>query len=271
MLAMVLERLGEPLKAVERPDRCRGQARCGSGHRLRGLPHRPPCCRRRTARSTGRRSSPAMRSSAASTPWAPVSRVYGRRPRRDSLARPHLRHCPYCQGGRENLCDRPLFTGYTRDGGFATHAVADAALRVSARRERRGCRRWHRRCARGLIGWRSLGWPARAETSVSTALAPPPISSPRSRVAGPRGLRLHASRAMSPHKTLPAGLALSGPAVRRIAARASRCRDHLCSRGRARTRGAESRTQRRAGGLRRHPHERHRGFPYGILWDERQI
>ena len=23
--------------------------------------------------------------------------------------------CPYCRGGRENLCDRPLFTGYTRD------------------------------------------------------------------------------------------------------------------------------------------------------------
>src|SRR5216683_764022 len=24
--------------------------------------------------------------------------------------------CPYCRGGRENLCDRPRFTGYTRDG-----------------------------------------------------------------------------------------------------------------------------------------------------------
>src|SRR5436305_11169089 len=34
--------------------------------------------------------------------------------------------CPYCRSGRENLCDRPLFTGYTRDGGFATHALADA-------------------------------------------------------------------------------------------------------------------------------------------------
>jgi alcohol dehydrogenase, propanol-preferring len=35
-------------------------------------------------------------------------------------------HCPYCRTGRENLCDTPLFTGYTRDGGYATHAVADA-------------------------------------------------------------------------------------------------------------------------------------------------
>ena len=25
--------------------------------------------------------------------------------------------CPYCQSGRENLCDAPVFTGYTRDGG----------------------------------------------------------------------------------------------------------------------------------------------------------
>jgi propanol-preferring alcohol dehydrogenase len=34
--------------------------------------------------------------------------------------------CPYCRGGHENLCDRPLFTGYTRDGGFATTTIADA-------------------------------------------------------------------------------------------------------------------------------------------------
>ena len=25
-------------------------------------------------------------------------------------------HCSYCLSGRENLCDEPLFTGYTRDG-----------------------------------------------------------------------------------------------------------------------------------------------------------
>src|SRR6266536_6415177 len=32
--------------------------------------------------------------------------------------------CHYCRSGRENLCDRPRFTGYTRDGGFASHLVA---------------------------------------------------------------------------------------------------------------------------------------------------
>ena len=35
-------------------------------------------------------------------------------------------HCRYCSMGRENLCDEPRFTGYTRDGGFATHVVAEA-------------------------------------------------------------------------------------------------------------------------------------------------
>src|SRR3546814_913713 len=34
--------------------------------------------------------------------------------------------CDYCRSGRENLCDTPGFTGCTRDGGYATHAVADA-------------------------------------------------------------------------------------------------------------------------------------------------
>ena len=34
--------------------------------------------------------------------------------------------CPYCRSGRENLCDAPLFTGFTRDGGFASHCIADA-------------------------------------------------------------------------------------------------------------------------------------------------
>jgi alcohol dehydrogenase, propanol-preferring len=33
--------------------------------------------------------------------------------------------CRYCRSGRENLCDRALFTGYGRDGGFAELAVAD--------------------------------------------------------------------------------------------------------------------------------------------------
>src|SRR5438105_11284740 len=34
--------------------------------------------------------------------------------------------CAFCRAGRENLCRRALFTGYTRDGGFAEYAAADA-------------------------------------------------------------------------------------------------------------------------------------------------
>lgn len=33
--------------------------------------------------------------------------------------------CRYCLSGRENLCERAEFTGYTRDGGYADFAVAD--------------------------------------------------------------------------------------------------------------------------------------------------
>ncbi len=34
--------------------------------------------------------------------------------------------CWYCRRGKENLCDRPEFTGYTRHGGYATYIVARA-------------------------------------------------------------------------------------------------------------------------------------------------
>lgn len=33
--------------------------------------------------------------------------------------------CAYCAGGRENLCDHAVFTGYDRDGGFAEYTLAD--------------------------------------------------------------------------------------------------------------------------------------------------
>jgi propanol-preferring alcohol dehydrogenase len=34
--------------------------------------------------------------------------------------------CEHCRAGRENLCDRARFTGYTLDGGYAEALVADA-------------------------------------------------------------------------------------------------------------------------------------------------
>jgi propanol-preferring alcohol dehydrogenase len=62
--------------------------------------------------------------------------------------------CPYCRSGRENLCDRPLFTGYTRDGGYATHTVADARYCFPLPERGDDAEIAPFLCA-GLIGWRS--------------------------------------------------------------------------------------------------------------------
>ena len=63
--------------------------------------------------------------------------------------------CPYCRSQRENLCDRPLFTGYTRDGGFATAAIADARYAFPLGETGSDTALAPLLCA-GLIGWRSL-------------------------------------------------------------------------------------------------------------------
>jgi alcohol dehydrogenase, propanol-preferring len=62
--------------------------------------------------------------------------------------------CPYCRDNRENLCDRPVFTGYTRDGGYATHTVADARFCFPLPDEADPVALAPLLCA-GLIGWRS--------------------------------------------------------------------------------------------------------------------
>lgn len=63
--------------------------------------------------------------------------------------------CPYCRTGKENLCDRPQFTGYTRDGGFASHLVADARYCFPLGEKGEDTALAPLLCA-GLIGWRSL-------------------------------------------------------------------------------------------------------------------
>jgi alcohol dehydrogenase, propanol-preferring len=66
--------------------------------------------------------------------------------------------CPYCKMQRENLCDRPLFTGYTHDGGFATATVADArfAFPLSDATDKLSDESMAPLLCAGLIGWRSL-------------------------------------------------------------------------------------------------------------------
>jgi alcohol dehydrogenase, propanol-preferring len=63
--------------------------------------------------------------------------------------------CTYCQSGRENLCNRPVFTGFTRDGGFATHCLADARFCLRLPEDYDDVAIAPLLCA-GLIGYRSL-------------------------------------------------------------------------------------------------------------------
>jgi propanol-preferring alcohol dehydrogenase len=63
--------------------------------------------------------------------------------------------CPYCVSHRENLCDDPQFTGYTRDGGFATTTIADARFAFPLGEKGSDVELAPLLCA-GLIGWRSL-------------------------------------------------------------------------------------------------------------------
>ena len=63
--------------------------------------------------------------------------------------------CPYCRMQQENLCDDPVFTGYTRDGGFATATIADARFAFPLGEIGSDVSLAPLLCA-GLIGWRSL-------------------------------------------------------------------------------------------------------------------
>jgi len=63
--------------------------------------------------------------------------------------------CAFCNSGQENLCDRPRFTGFTRDGGYATAVVADARYAFALGETGDDVALAPLLCA-GLIGWRSL-------------------------------------------------------------------------------------------------------------------
>lgn len=157
MRAMVLERPGQPLRLQERPDPVPGAGEV----RLRVA----ACAVCRTDLHVVDGELPQRR-----LPIVPGHEIVGevdsvgagvqglstgQRVGVAWLART-CGHCPYCLDGRENLCDAPLFTGYSRDGGFATHVVADAAFCFPL--DLPGLDAVHAApllCA-GLIGWRAL-------------------------------------------------------------------------------------------------------------------
>jgi propanol-preferring alcohol dehydrogenase len=156
MQAMVLERIGEPLKRVERPDPEPGDGEVRVRVAACGV------CRTDLHVVDGELPNPKL-------PIVPGHEIVGAI---DAIGRgvdgldigmrvgvPWLGktcgHCPYCRNGRENLCDYPLFTGYTRDGGYATHAVADARYVFRLPDDGDDVATAPLLCA-GLIGWRSL-------------------------------------------------------------------------------------------------------------------
>jgi alcohol dehydrogenase, propanol-preferring len=70
--------------------------------------------------------------------------------------------CRYCRSGRENLCVRAEFTGYTRDGGYAELAVADERYCFPLRGDGDDAHTAPLLCA-GLIGYRALRFCGDAE------------------------------------------------------------------------------------------------------------
>ncbi len=156
MKAMILERPGTALAFVERPDPLPGPGE------IRLRVEACAVCRTDLHVVDGDLDNPKL-------PLVPGHEIVGvvdalgtgvdaaRLGRRVGV--PWLGHtcgsCPYCRSGAENLCDRPLFTGYTRDGGFATHAVADAGFAFDLDETADAVLLAPLLCA-GLIGWRSL-------------------------------------------------------------------------------------------------------------------
>jgi len=156
MQAMVLQRLGQPLQLLERPDPLPGGgevrvriAACGvcrtDLHVVDGelpnpkLPIVPGHEIVGRIDAVGAGVDAALAGTRVGIPW--LGKTCG--------------HCRYCREGRENLCDHPEFTGFTRDGGYATHVVADARY-VFALPERGNDVATAPLLCAGLIGWRSL-------------------------------------------------------------------------------------------------------------------
>jgi propanol-preferring alcohol dehydrogenase len=63
--------------------------------------------------------------------------------------------CPYCRRGEENLCDAPVYTGYSANGGYAEYALARADFTVPLPGALDDLSAAPLLCA-GIIGFRSL-------------------------------------------------------------------------------------------------------------------
>ena len=156
MHAMVLNALGAPLEWTELPDR-----RPGPGE-IRVKVAACGVCRTDLHVVDGELPQPVV-------PIIPGHEIVGRIDAigagvaglslGERVGIPWLGHtcgvCPYCMTQHENLCDQPVFTGYTRDGGFATAAIADARYAFPLGEVGSDVALAPLMCA-GLIGWRAL-------------------------------------------------------------------------------------------------------------------
>ncbi len=120
--------------------------------------------------------------------------------------------CSFCRAGRENLCDRARFTGYTVDGGYAEFAVADERFCFPIPPGYSDAEAAPLLCA-GLIGYRALARTGSARRWAFMALARRLISSPRS--PNSRAAKFSPSRgaAMGKPGSLPSHWERFGPAI----------------------------------------------------------
>ncbi len=173
--------------------------------------------------------------------------------------------CPYCRSGRENLCDDPLFTGYTRDGGYATHTVADARFAFPLPENLDAAEAAPLLCA-GLIGWRSYRMagegPALGLYGFGAAAH---ILAQVARLAGPARLRLHPRRRCGRAGVRPFARRGVGRQLRRDAAGTARRRHHLRAGRRLGAGGARGGEERRPRRLRRHSHVGYSELPLSAV------
>ncbi|MCI4680528.1 zinc-dependent alcohol dehydrogenase family protein [Rhodoblastus acidophilus] len=156
MHAMVLNRIGAPLEWAERPDPLPGPGEIRLKISACGV------CRTDLHVVDGELPDPHV-------PIIPGHEIVGRVDMigpgvsgleiGERVGVPWLGHtcqvCAPCLSGHENLCDHPEFTGFTRDGGYATMTVADARFAFPLGEKGEDAALAPLLCA-GLIGWRAF-------------------------------------------------------------------------------------------------------------------
>src|ERR671911_985287 len=163
MRAMVLQSVGEPLRAAEVPGPEVGPE--GVSIRVRAC----AVCRTDLHVVDGELPHPRLPLIPGHQIVGTVEKVGGRAggfPVGDRVGVPWLGwtdgECRNCLSGRENLCENARFTGYQIDGGYAEYALADGRFCFSIPESYPDLRAAPLLCA-GLIGHRSLRFAGDAE------------------------------------------------------------------------------------------------------------